>query len=542
MKKDIPGMLKRAERFQVILIGEGVLVGIVAGLVVLLYRVALEYAGHWLTKVLEFTGQSIAYMAMWFAVLLIMAWIVSRLVKFEPMISGSGIPQLKGEMTGKFDQCWWKVLIAKFVGGFLCIFGGLALGREGPSIQIGAMAGKGVSKCLDRGKTEERFLLTCGASAGLAAAFHAPLAGVMFSLEEIHKNFSVSVLLSVMTASITADYLCSVILGVDSVFQFEIVHSLPPAYYWMLLILGVLLGALGAFYNWFTLKAQSLYNKIKAFKNESLNGYAKVAIPFLCAGVLGFTCPQLLGSGHSLIENMAAGEMVLGTIILVFIGRFIFSAVSFGSGAPGGIFFPLLVLGGFIGGAFGTAAVEYLGVEPMYINNFIALAMAGYFAAIVRAPLTGIVLIFEMTGSLDQLLSLSVISIMAYITATMLGSKPIYDSLLDRLWEKTQAKDSSAASGKEDEKSAASGKTRRQKVLAEYGIRHSSPADGKLIKDIEWPDNCLLVAIQRGEKEIIPKGHTKLQAGDIIVTMTDERDEVYVYERLEKICRETMSR
>lgn len=542
MKKDIPGMLKRAERFQVILIGEGVLVGIVAGLVVLLYRVALEYAGHWLTKVLEFTGQSIAYMAMWFVVLLIMALIVSRLVKFEPMISGSGIPQLKGEMTGKFDQCWWKVIIAKFVGGFLCIFGGLALGREGPSIQIGAMAGKGVSKCLDRGKTEERFLLTCGASAGLAAAFHAPLAGVMFSLEEIHKNFSVSVLLSVMTASITADYLCSVILGVDSVFQFEIVHSLPPAYYWMLLILGVLLGALGAFYNWFTLKAQSLYNKIKAFKNESLNGYAKVAIPFLCAGVLGFTCPQLLGSGHSLIENMAAGEMVLGTIILVFIGRFIFSAVSFGSGAPGGIFFPLLVLGGFIGGAFGTAAVEYLGVEPMYINNFIALAMAGYFAAIVRAPLTGIVLIFEMTGSLDQLLSLSVISIMAYITATMLGSKPIYDSLLDRLWEKTQAKDSSAASGKEDEKSAASGKTRRQKVLAEYGIRHSSPADGKLIKDIEWPDNCLLVAIQRGEKEIIPKGHTKLQAGDIIVTMTDERDEVYVYERLEKICRETMSR
>ena len=534
-------MLKRAERFQVILIGEGVLVGIVAGLVVLLYRVALEYAGHWLTKVLEFTGQSIAYMAMWFAVLLIMAWIVSRLVKFEPMISGSGIPQLKGEMTGKFDQCWWKVLIAKFVGGFLCIFGGLALGREGPSIQIGAMAGKGVSKCLDRGKTEERFLLTCGASAGLAAAFHAPLAGVMFSLEEIHKNFSVSVLLSVMTASITADYLCSVILGVDSVFQFEIVHSLPPAYYWMLLILGVLLGALGAFYNWFTLKAQSLYNKIKAFKNESLNGYAKVAIPFLCAGVLGFTCPQLLGSGHSLIENMAAGEMVLSTIILVFIGRFIFSAVSFGSGAPGGIFFPLLVLGGFIGGAFGTAAVEYLGVEPMYINNFIALAMAGYFAAIVRAPLTGIVLIFEMTGSLDQLLSLSVISIMAYITATMLGSKPIYDSLLDRLWEKTQVKDSSAASGKEEMR-AVSYKTRRQKVLAEYGIRHSSPADGKLIKDIEWPDNCLLVAIQRGEKEIIPKGHTKLQAGDIIVTMTDERDEVYVYERLEKICRETMSR
>lgn len=542
MKKDIPGMLRRAERFQIILIGEGVLVGAVAGIVVLLYRVALEYAGKWLGEVLAFAGQSIAYMMLWFAVLLVMAWIVSRLVKFEPMISGSGIPQLKGEMTGMFDQCWWKVLAAKFVGGFLCIFGGLALGREGPSIQIGAMAGKGVSKCLDRGKTEERFLLTCGASAGLAAAFHAPLAGVMFSLEEIHKNFSVSVLLSVMTASITADYLCSAILGVDSVFRFEIVESLPISYYWLLLILGIVLGVIGAFYNWFTLKVQALYNKMKAFKNKSLNGYAKVAIPFLCAGVLGFTYPQLLGSGHALIENMAAGEMVLGTIILIFIGRFIFSAVSFGSGAPGGIFFPLLVLGGFIGGAFGTAAAEYIGMDPMYINNFVALAMAGYFAAIVRAPITGIVLIFEMTGSLDQMLSLSVVSIVAYITATMLRSEPIYESLLDRLWEKVRGNEDGNGETDQANQGGTSQKSRRQKVLAEYGIRHSSPADGKQIKDIDWPDNCLLVAIQRGEKEIIPKGQTKLQAGDIIVTMTDERDEVYVYERLEKICRETMSR
>lgn len=537
VKKDIPGMLRRAERFQVTLIGEGVLVGIVAGLVVLLYRVALEYAGQWLIKVLEFAGQSIAYMAMWFVVLLAMAWIVSRLVKFEPMISGSGIPQLKGEMTGMFDQCWWKVLTAKFAGGFLCIFGGLALGREGPSIQIGAMVGKGISKGLDRGKTEERFLLTCGASAGLAAAFHAPLAGVMFSLEEIHKNFSVSVLLSVMTASITADYLCSVILGVDSVFRFDIVASLPPSYYWMILILGVVLGVMGAFYNWFTLKVQSLYNKLSVSKNGSLNGYVRVAIPFLCAGVLGFTCPQILGSGHALIENMAAGEMVLGTIVLIFIGRFIFSAVSFGSGAPGGIFFPLLVLGGFLGGAFGTAAVEYIGMDPMYVNNFVALAMAGYFAAIVRAPITGIVLIFEMTGSLDQMLSLSVISIVAYITATLLKSEPIYESLLDRLWEKFKS-----SNGDEDDhaQNSESQPVRRQKVLAEYGIRHSSPADGKLIKEIDWPAGCLLVAIQRGDKEIIPKGHTRLQAGDIIVTMTDERDEVYVYERLEKICRETI--
>lgn len=495
MKNDIPGTLRRAERFQIILIGEGILVGAAAGLVVLLYRVCLEYAGKWLSAVLDFAGRSVACMAGWFAVLLFLAWIVSRLVKFEPMISGSGIPQLKGEMTGRFDQSWLRVLAAKFTGGFLCIFG------------------------------------------GLAAAFHAPLAGVMFALEEIHKNFSVSVLLSVMTASVTADFLCSVILGADAVFEFEIARSLPPGHYWMILVLGVLLGGMGAFYNWFNLKIQSAYDRAKLFKSGALNGYVKIAIPFLYAGVLGFTFPQLLGSGHGIIESMAAGEMLLKTMILIFIGRFIFSAVSFGSGAPGGIFFPLLVLGSFIGGIFGTAAVEYMGMDPIYINNFIALAMAGYFAAIVRAPITGIVLIFEMTGSLSQMLSLSAVSIVAYIVATLLRSQPIYESLLDRLWEKTGRAGDDA---KAREKASGTGRRHMQKVLTEYGIRHSSPADGKLISEVDWPENCLLVAIHRGDKEIIPRGRTRLQAGDIIVTMTDERDEVFVYERLEKLCRETI--
>lgn len=167
---DTKSTIRRAERFQIILIGEGILVGAFAGIVVLLYRVWLEYAGEWLSDILAFARQSPVRMAGWFAVLLVLAWIVAKLVKYEPMISGAGIPRLEGEMTGKLDQVWWKVLPAKFIGGFLCILGGLALGREGLSIQLGAMVGKGVSKGLDRGKTEEKFLLTCGASAGLSAA------------------------------------------------------------------------------------------------------------------------------------------------------------------------------------------------------------------------------------------------------------------------------------------------------------------------------------------------------------------------------------
>ena len=369
METDTSRLLRRADRFQVVLIGEGLLIGGIAGFVVLLYRMALEYAGSGLTYILDFAKGHPARMAGWFAVLVILSRVVGKLVTFEPMISGSGIPQLEGEMVGKLTEKWWRVLPAKFLGGFLCIFGGLALGREGPSIQLGAMVGQAVSRGLFRGRTEEKYLLTCGASAGLAAAFHAPLAGVMFSLEEVHKSFSASVLVSAMTSALTADFLCSVVTGRETVFQFDILHVLPPEHYGLILGLGVILGVFGAFYNWFTLKAQELFQKA-----SGLSQWQKLLIPFLLAGILGFTAPELLGTGHGLIEELTHGQMALGTILFLLVGRFLFSAVSFGSGAPGGIFFPLLVIGGLTGGAYAGAAVQFLGMDPVYINNFVLLA------------------------------------------------------------------------------------------------------------------------------------------------------------------------
>ena len=159
-------------------------------------------------------------MGLWFLCLTAMAVIIGKLVTYEPMISGSGIPQLEGEMAGKLEQTWWKVIPVKFLGGFLSLLGGLSLGREGPSIQLGAMSGKGIARVLQCGRTEEKFLMTCGASAGLSAAFHAPLAGVMFSLEEVHKNFrryTVSALLLFM-----ADLIAGSVIGIEPVFQFDI--------------------------------------------------------------------------------------------------------------------------------------------------------------------------------------------------------------------------------------------------------------------------------------------------------------------------------
>lgn len=519
MKKNTSHLLKRAAHFKAILTGEGFLVGIVAGIVVLLYRVILEYAGKGMDWVLGYARTYPVIAGLWFFVLFALACIVGKLVKYEPMISGSGIPQVEGEMMGKLDQVWWKVLPAKFLGGFLSLFSGLSLGREGPSIQIGAMAGKAVSKALNREKTEEKYLLTCGASAGLAAAFHAPLAGVMFSLEEIHKNFSVSVLVSVMTASITADYISSQFMGFESVFQFDIGLEVEPRYYWHIVILGILLGLLGAFYNKMTLWVQGLYQK-----NKNLNETTRLLIPFLLAGVLGLVMPEILGSGHHLIDQAASGSMVL-PVLLFFLGaKFLFSLICFGSGAPGGIFFPLLVLGALIGGAYSTFAAEFLGLDASYISNFVLLAMAGYFTAIVRAPITGIILIFEMTGQVSQMLSMSLVAIVAYLTATAVKSEPIYESLLGNLL-KSRGIQVCEKQG--------------EKVLQEFVISHGSPLENQTVSQEDWPASCLLVAVRRNATELIPKGKTQLMAGDVLVVLSNEQDVPQVYDYMEKRCKES---
>ena len=419
---------KRARRIPVMLITEGLCVGLVGGFVVLLYRVALTFAGDWLVKILSYMKGNPFRCVVWFLILAALAWIVGKLVKWEPMISGSGIPQVEGEIAGRLSQNWKRVLPAKFAGGFLCMLGGLSLGREGPSIQLGAMAGQGISRALGRGKREEKFLMTCGASAGLSAAFHAPLAGMMFAVEEIHKTFSIPILLPVMTASVTADYIASHILGLDPVFRFQITEYLPQNYYWLLILLGILVGVSGVFYNWGMLKAQELYRKIPFMKETG-----RLLIAFLTAGVLGIVMPWVLGSGSGLIVSLTQGEMVLGMVVLTLVMKFLFSAVSFGSGAPGGIFFPLLILGALIGAVFAMAGVEFFGLAPVYVNNFVLLGMTGFFTAIVRAPLTGIILLFEMSGSISQMLSLSIVSVTAYMVATLMRSEPIYDSLLKRI-------------------------------------------------------------------------------------------------------------
>lgn len=514
--KKIYSSMQDLHSLKLSLLFPGFIIGSGVGLLIVLYRLSLSTGYELLIDIISYCRESFLLIILWFLVLIIIAYIVSLLVNNEPLISGSGIPQLEGELSGKIDSTWWRVLFNKFVGGFLSSFSGLALGREGPSIQLGAMFAKGLSKFFLCSKTEERYLLTCGASAGLAAAFHAPLAGVMFALEEVHKHFSAPLLICVTISSVSADYIMSWLLGVEPIFDFGSGsgNAIPLNHLWLIILLGVILGIAGAVYNKLLLFVQNLFNK------SNTSTFKKLLVPFLLAGILALLSPSLLGSGDNYVDLLINENLSVYTMLFLLVGKYIFSIICFGSGAPGGIFFPLLVTGSLIGGLFAKIAIVFLNVEPNYFQTFILLAMAGYFTAIVRAPVTGIILIFEMSGSLEQLISITTVCIIAYIVADLLRSKPIYESLLENLLKKRNFPVHQGVG---------------EKVLLAFVINMDSHLDNRQVKEIDWPKNCLIVSLYRENKEFIPRGDTYLKASDEIVIMCDEKDEGYIYDTISSL-------
>jgi H+/Cl- antiporter ClcA len=276
-------------------------------------------------------------------------------------------------------------------------------------------------------------------------------------------------------------------------------ENLPLNDYYWVIIIGVIGGICGIIYNKSTMKTLQLYDKIPYLKKHQ-----KVIIPILLSGILGLFIPTVLAGGHKLVEYLNSDHVLLSMLFIYLIVKFLFSIISFGSGAPGGIFFPLLILGSLIGAIIGKIALM-CGVDEILFANFIIITMAAFFASIVRAPLTGIILIAEMCGTLKILLPIALASFIAYVIANMLGCEPIYESLLSRIVTKNQ-----------------SDYYIEQKELVTFIVEMGSVLEGAKVKDVHLPRPCLFVSVVRGNKEYIPRGETEFHAGDEVIMLVDK--------------------
>jgi H+/Cl- antiporter ClcA len=476
---------------------KGILIGIVVGLLTVLYRMGIEYGSESAVKVYGYLKIHPVYILLWIIVIICAGIFVGWLVKLEPMASGSGIPQTEGVLLYGLKMKWYSILAVRYLGGILCSFCGLSLGREGPSIQIGAAGGQLVANRISSSPIEDKYLITGGAAAGLSAAFNAPLSGIVFALEEVHRSFSPLVLLAATTASLTADFVSKNFFGLKPVLQFTATPQLPIKMYIWLVPIGILSGVVGTIMNKVLLSAQSLYRKLPVILRPCLA--LTIALP------CGIFLPEILGGGQNLIMISESAGKGIFLLSIFLIAKMLFTSTSFGSGVPGGIFLPILSVGALSGGILGMIAA-YFGMPPQYIADFAVCAMAGVLSASVKAPVTSILLTFEMSGSLIHLLPVAACSFIALLISDLLKTQPIYEALLERFVENNGSK---AAI---DEKGG----------LHEFAVEIGSKACDKMIREVDWPQGSLVVGIRRGAKEIVPKGNTQIRPGDYLLILSPE--------------------
>lgn len=475
------------------------LVGACAGVVALLFRVALTESDHLRNNMVTWAHQR--PLLGWIFPVLFTALgagiSVAITRRYAPEASGSGIPHLEAVLHRIRKLEWRRVLPVKFFGGILAIGGGLALGREGPTVQMGGAVGDAISRWLKVSPRERLTLISAGAGAGLAAAFNAPLSGLVFVLEEVRRDFQPIVFGAAFVAAAVADIIARLGSNQFPVFAVPTYAIAPLAALPFFALLGIAAGGLGVLFNRSLMTAVETYSRIPSHFT-----LPAAAITGGAVGLIGWFSPIVIGSGHVLAESALKGELALSAILLFFAVRFLLTNISYGTGAPGGIFAPLLVLGALIGLAIGQVAHNLFPAIVPIPAVFAVVGMAAYFTAIVRAPLTGIMLILEMTGNYSQMLPLLVSCFCAYAVAEYLKDLPIYEALLER-----------------DLKRGGGETVLKEPVVMDFIIQEGAPFAGLQVRALGLPAGCILVRCYDGKREWIPKATTHLQAHMRITTV-----------------------
>jgi CIC family chloride channel protein len=303
------------------------------------------------------------------------------------------------------------------------------MGREGPTVQMGGATGLMVSTWfrVKQGEGERKALVSAGAAAGLAAAFNAPLAGLIFVLEELTGNLTPVVFVASFLAAVAADVVCRVVTGETPVF---VLHGMPgPSLQGLPLaaIIGLVAGLGGVIFNRSLLASLDLFDRLRAWPPFAVGAATGVIV-----GFAAWVYPDVSGSGALLSERALLGGIAIRWVLVLIVSRFVLTMVSYGSGAAGGIFAPLLVLGSLSGLAVGSAIHSFLPGWAEYPETFAVIGMGAILTATVRAPLTAIVLMIELTGQYDFMLPLLVACFAAYGVAEALGDRPIYEALRER--------------------------------------------------------------------------------------------------------------
>jgi len=349
------------------------------------------------------------------------------LYRYFPEARGSGVPQTKAALYAREGKITLSTVFGKFFCTSATLASGIPLGREGPAVQVGGGIASVLGRALGLPRDRVKALIPVGAAAAVAAAFNTPLAAVLFALEEVVGDLHAPVLGSVVLASATSWGVLRLLLGNDPLFQTPQYQLVNP---WELVVYGML-GVAGGFVS--VAFTQLLLGLRRWFMKQPLRTvWFQPLAGGVTVGIMGWFVPQVMGVGYKYVGDALNDHLLIRMMVLLLVLKLVATAVSYASGNAGGIFGPSLFLGAMLGGAIGGAAHHLFPAHVATPGAYALVGMGTAFAGIVRAPMTSVVMIFEITRDYAVIVPLMISNLVSYFIASRLQKEPIYEQLAEQ--------------------------------------------------------------------------------------------------------------
>lgn len=409
-----------------VLIGTALVVGLGAGFGAIVFRWLI---GSFTTLAFDGGRQVLGFMGPYY-VLVIPAigglFVGPMIYRFAREAKGHGVPEVMEAVALKGGRIRPIVVVVKALASSICIGTGGSAGREGPIVQIGSALGSTLGQAFRMSDDRIRMLVACGAASGIAATFNAPVAGVIFALEIILGEFTVGHFSTVVIASVTASVIARIFLGNVPAFVVPEYALHSPWELLLYALLGILAAPVGVGF------VRVLYRLEDVFETWNFPEYLKPVVGGLGVGAIGLYAPEVFGVGYEAIESALHSEVVFGTVALLLIAKILATSLTLGSGGSGGVFAPSLFMGAMLGGAFGSLVHQWFPDITAVAGAYALVGMAAVFAAGAHAPITAIIILFEMTGDYRIILPLMLATVIATLLAQRLESESIYTMKLSR--------------------------------------------------------------------------------------------------------------
>jgi CIC family chloride channel protein len=398
-----------------------IVIGVLAGLSAVLFSLAIDATSRLLFGFEPSAARRLAIPAL----MSVVAGIL--LARVFPDVRGSGIPQTKTAYHRDGGIMRWRVPIGKFITGVMCVGGGHSMGREGPSVQIGAGIASALGQWLALSPTRIRDLVPVGAAAALAAAFNTPVAAVLFALEEIIGDMNARLIGSAVAASVASVIVARSILGDQPLFHVPAYQLMHPAELGAYFVLGIVGGLVSVVFTRSLLRSRAAWLRLPA--------HTRILQPALGGVLIGIVLvfePAVAGVGYEYVDQALNGEMLLTAMVLLGGLKIVATITSYVSGNAGGIFAPTLFIGAMTGGAVGAVVNTYAPFPTASVGAYALVGMGALFAGIIRAPMTSVFMIFELTQDYEILVPLMVANMLSLLLSRRLQREPIYNALLQQ--------------------------------------------------------------------------------------------------------------